>query len=74
MKTRSCKIVEVKECDILYQATYNRVCEHCGYTDTKDRRFVNILKVRKTMDMDNWRCPHCQQLNITMIEVDDENN
>ena len=70
MKTQSCKILEVKECDILYQATYNRVCEHCGYVDTKDRHFVNILKKGKTLDMDNWHCPNCHSLNITNIECE----
>jgi hypothetical protein len=70
MKTQNCRIVELKECDVLYQATYNRVCDNCGYVDTKDRHFVNILKIGKTMDMDNWHCPHCHSLNITNIECD----
>lgn len=70
MKTQNCRIVELKECDVLYQATYNRVCDNCGYVDTKDRHFVNILKIGKTMDIDNWHCPHCHSLNITNIECD----
>lgn len=70
MKTQNCKLIDVKECDVLYQATYNRVCDNCGYVDTKDRHFMNILKIGKTMDIDNWHCPHCNSLNITNIECD----
>ena len=60
---------EVKECDILYQVTYKRKCEHCNYKDNKERKFTSVLKCGSTMDFDNWRCPDCGQLNLTEIIV-----
>lgn len=66
----SCEIKEVKECDILYQVTYVRKCNHCDYKDTKERKFMNVLKSGHTMDTDGWHCPHCNALNITEIVVD----
>jgi hypothetical protein len=64
---KSCEIINELECDILYQVTYNRKCEHCDYKDNKDRKFLNVLKCGHTMDIDNWRCPNCGQLNMTEI-------
>lgn len=66
---KSCKVVEVKECDILYQVTYHRKCEHCNFEDNKDRKFLNVLKSGHTLDIDNWSCPNCRQLNMTEIIV-----
>lgn len=63
----SCEIKDVKECDILYQVTYVRKCNHCDYNDTKERKFMNVLKNGNTMDIDGWHCPHCNALNITNI-------
>jgi hypothetical protein len=66
---KSCEIINELECDILYQVTYNRKCEHCNYEDSKDRKFLNVLKSGHTMDIDNWRCPNCGELNMTEIIV-----
>lgn len=72
MKTRSCKIIDLKECDVLYQATYYRVCENWGRKEEglKERHFPAILKSGKSMNIDNWHCPYCNHLNITEIEID----
>ena len=67
LRTKSCKIVDFNECDILYQATYIRQCENCDYEDSKERHFTSILKSGTTIDMDNWHCPKCGHLNITEI-------
>ena len=67
---QSCEIKKVDECDILYQVTYVRKCEHCDYEDTKERKFLNVLKCGKTMDIDGWHCPKCNARNITEIVVD----
>lgn len=69
-KTENCDIVNVKECDILYQVDYTRKCDECGYTESKERCFKNVLKSGYTLDIDNWKCPHCNKLCITTIEVD----
>lgn len=67
LKSESCKIIDEKECDVLYQATYHRVCKNCGREDTKDRHFTMIMKNGHTMDIDNWHCPNCGQVNMTSI-------
>ena len=67
--TQSCEIIDSKECDILFQVTYKRKCEHCNHLDEKERKFMNVLKCGYTMDIDNWRCPTCGQLNLTEIIV-----
>lgn len=73
MKTQSCKIIELIECDVLYQAKYYRVCEHCGKQEEglKERFFPNILKNGLSTSIDNWTCPFCNHLNITNIECED---
>lgn len=70
MITESCKIVEVKECDILYQVKYRRVCKHCGKEQFNEHRFTSVLKNGHTMDIDNWYCPDCHQPNFTIIKVE----
>lgn len=66
---QSCEIIDELECDILYQVTYNRKCEHCNYKDENERKFMNVLKNGTTLDIDNWKCPICGQLNMTEIIV-----
>lgn len=67
---QNCNITEIKEFDILYQVRYNRYCEHCGYLDSKERRFTSVMKNGKTGDIDNWHCPKCNQLNETKIVIE----
>lgn len=62
-------IVNIKECDILYQVTYTHHCDNCGYDDSKEHTFCSVLKNGSTLDMDNWRCPNCNYCNITKITV-----
>lgn len=57
MKNESCIISDVLDCDGLYQ-------------ELKDRKFVQVLKNGYTQDIDNWRCPKCNSLNITQIIAD----
>ena len=69
-KIENCDIVKELECDILFQVTYTRKCDNCGYTDLNEHKFCNVLKNGFTLDMDNWICPHCGKVCETKIVVD----
>lgn len=59
--------IEVGKC---YLARDGRKCNNCDYQELKDRKFVQVLKNGYTQDIDNWRCPKCNSLNITQIIAD----
>ena len=65
--TDNCVIIDINECDILYQIKYQRKCNSCDYIESKEREFPNVLKNGLTMDIDNWHCPHCGRLCETKI-------
>lgn len=66
-ETENCEITDELECDILFQVKYIRKCDKCGYKDSKERKFCNVLKSETTLDEDNWKCPHCNELCMTKI-------
>ena len=39
MLTWNCNIIDIKDCDILYQVKYTRHCDNCGHNDNKERTF-----------------------------------
>ena len=66
-KLDNCELVEVKECDILYQVKYKRKCDGCGHKEFDEKQFMSVLKCGHTMDIDNWHCPNCGRLCETKI-------
>lgn len=70
LKTENCEIIKECECDILYQVSYIRKCDKCGYTEINERYFRNVLKNGFTMDQDNWNCPNCGKLCMTKINYE----
>lgn len=76
-KTENCEIIDELDCDILFQVDYTRKCDECGYKDSKERHFKNVLKNGSTLDEDNWHCPDCGRLCETKIiyeESSSDNN
>lgn len=67
----SCKVIDVNECDCLYQVKYYRVCYRCGEQEKglKERTFPAVLKNGESMNIDNWTCPNCGELNISKVWV-----
>lgn len=67
LNNENCEIIKETDCDILIQVVYLRKCDECGYLDTKEHSFKNVLKNGFTMDQDNWHCPKCGKLCMTKI-------
>lgn len=70
MKAENCEITEINECDILYQVSYVRCCDKCGYKSGKEHKFCSVMKNGYTGDIDNWHCPNCGELHETKITCD----